>query len=191
MGKKFLVSGAMFKMVQLIKLFSNFSITKESEIPPGFSPYSFKRAMNDNLKAEDLESLKKGLVRFICSGAFTDQEILSLLVVASADTRFSVATPALQELSKISPSLDWSNAQLTAPLYTLFSGNGSKIPERKTTATNPRVRQKIFQYLLKCRGAGINTAKGIQVIFESLFGENTNQKCKVLALQFADILIAK
>lgn len=117
--------------------------------------------------------------------------MLPLLVVAIADTRFSVATPALQELNKICTTLDWSKPSLSAPLYTLFSGNGSKLPDRKSTATNTRVRQKLFQYLLKCRGGGINTAKGIQIIFESLFGENTNQKCKVLALQFADVLIMK
>uniref|UniRef100_A0A336L3V3 CSON003432 protein n=1 Tax=Culicoides sonorensis TaxID=179676 RepID=A0A336L3V3_CULSO len=166
-----------------------YGVTSESELPPGFSTYSFKRAISGNLKAEELEQLKKGIVTFICSGAFSDDEVLPLLVVATADTRFSIATAALQELSKISNTLDWSSAQLTAPLYTLMSGNGSKISEKKSTPANARVRQKVFQYLLKCRGKGLNTAKGIQVIFESLFGESTNQKCKVLALQFTDILI--
>lgn len=168
-----------------------YGVTPESEMPPGFSPYSFKRALADGMKAEDLEALKKGIVKFIISGAFSDEEVLPLLVVGTADTRFSVATPALQELSKVCSSLDWAKPSLSAPLYTLFTGNGSKLPDRKTIPTNARVRQKIFQYLLKCRGAGVNTAKGIQIIFESLFGENTNQKCKVLALQFADILIVK
>lgn len=88
-------------------------------------------------------------------------------------------------------SLDWTDPKLSSPLYTLFSGNGSKIPDRKTSPVSTRVRQKLFQHLLKCRGNGIITAKGIQVIFEALFGENTNQKCKVLALQFADKLITK
>lgn len=143
------------------------------------------------MKAEDLEQLKKGIVKFLCSGVFSDTETLPLLVVATADTRFSIATAAIQELSKVSNTLDWTSAQLTAPLYNLISGNGSKIPERKTIPTNTRVRQKVIQYLLKCRGNGLNTAKGIQVIFESLFGTNTNQKSKVLALQFTDVLILK
>lgn len=51
------------------------------------------------------------------------------------------------------------------------------------------MRQKLLQYLLKSRGKGINTARGIQIIFEALFGANNNQKCKVLALQFAKNLI--
>lgn len=85
------------------------------------SNYSFKRATQDNLKPQDLEQvlyhsicaydknkityyfqLKKGIVRFLCGGVFLEEDILSHLIVASADTRFSVATPAIAELSKIS-----------------------------------------------------------------------------------------
>lgn len=86
-------------------------------------------------------------------------------------------------------SLDWTDPNLSAPFYSLFSGNASKIEDRKTTPCSARVRQKLLQYLLKSRGKGIDTARGIKVIFEALFGENTNQKCKVLSLQFAENLI--
>uniref|UniRef100_A0A182W1W8 TOG domain-containing protein n=1 Tax=Anopheles minimus TaxID=112268 RepID=A0A182W1W8_9DIPT len=161
----------------------------DSDVPPGMSVYSFKRVTSKPPKAEELEQLKKGIVRFLCGGIFTDQEILAHLVVASADTRFSVATPAIGELNKICSSLDWMDPKLSAPLYTLYSGNGSKLPDRKTSGVSARVRQKLLQHLLKCRGKGIIIANGIQVIFESLFGDNTNQKCKVLALQFAYNLI--
>lgn len=88
-------------------------------------------------------------------------------------------------------SLDWFDAKMTAPLYVIFSGNGSKVPDRKTSPCSTRVKQKILQHLLKCRGSAINVAKGIQVIFEGLFGgESTNQKCKVAALQFASNLVS-
>ncbi|XP_065083000.1 proteasome-associated protein ECM29 homolog [Ochlerotatus camptorhynchus] len=166
-----------------------YGTTQDGEVPPGMSSYSFKRVTTEQLKAEELEQLKKGIVRFLCAGIFPETEMLAHLIVASADTRFSVATPAIVELNKICSSLDWTDPKLSAPLYTLFSGNGSKIPDRKTSPVSTRVRQKLFQHLLKCRGNGIITAKGIQVIFEALFGENTNQKCKVLALQFAEKLI--
>ncbi|XP_062561882.1 proteasome-associated protein ECM29 homolog [Armigeres subalbatus] len=166
-----------------------YGTTQDGEVPPGMSTYTFKRVTTEQLKAEELEQLKKGIVRFLCGGIFPETETLAHLIVASADTRFSVATPAIVELNKICSSLDWTDPKLSAPLYTLFSGNGSKIPDRKTSPVSTRVRQKLFQHLLKCRGNGIITAKGIQVIFEALFGDNTNQKCKVLALQFADKLI--
>ncbi|XP_058829138.1 proteasome-associated protein ECM29 homolog [Topomyia yanbarensis] len=166
-----------------------YGTTQDGEVPPGMSTYTFKRVTSEHLKAEELEQLKKGIVRLLCGGIFPEPETLTHLIVASADTRFSVATPAIVELNKISSSLDWTDPKLSAPIYTLFSGNGSKIPDRKTSPVSTRVRQKLFQHLLKCRGNGIITAKGIQVIFEALFGENTNQKCKILALQFADKLI--
>lgn len=133
--------------------------------------------------------IKKGIVRFICSGMFSDLDIFLLLVLASADTRFSVATPAIAELSKVVTVLDFTDPHVTMPLYSLFSGNGSNIAERKTTPCCARVRQKLLLYLIKCHGKGISVPKGIQVVFEGLFGTNTNQKCKVLSLQFAENLI--
>lgn len=45
--------------------------------------------------------LKKGIVKFLDCGVFDESEIVPHLIVASADTRFSVATPALNELNKI------------------------------------------------------------------------------------------
>lgn len=80
-----------------------YGVTAEGEVPPGMSTYSFKRVIANNWKAEELEAMKQGIVRFICSNVFSDEDIFILLVLASADTRFSVATPALAELNKITP----------------------------------------------------------------------------------------
>lgn len=128
-------------------------------------------------------------MRLICSGVFNDNEVFILLVLASSDTRFSVATPAIAELSKVCTIIEFTDPQITMPLYTLFSGNNSTVLERKTTPCCSRVRQKLLLYLIKCRGKGISVPKGIQVVFEGLFGNNTSQKCKVLSLQFAENLI--
>lgn len=166
-----------------------YGVTADGEAPAGMSPYSFKRVIANGWKAEELENFKKGICRFLCSGVFPDKDALVLLVLASADTRFSVATPAIAELGKMNSSLDWCDPDLTAPIYTLFLGNGAKIAERKTSPCSARVRQKLLQFLLKSRGKGINTVRGIQVIFEALFGQSTNQKCKVLALQFTENLV--
>jgi proteasome component ECM29 len=45
--------------------------------------------------------MKKGIVKFLDCGVFEDAQIVPHLIVASADTRFSVATPGLNELNKI------------------------------------------------------------------------------------------
>lgn len=166
-----------------------YGLTADGETPAGMSPYAFKRVIKNNWRADELEMFKKGICRFLCNGVFRENDSLALLVLASADTRFSVATPAIAELGKMNSSLDWCDPDLMAPLYTLFLGNESKISERKTLPCSARVRQKLLQFLLKSRGKGINTVRGIQVIFEALFGKNTNQKCKVLALQFTENLV--
>lgn len=175
--------------LSILPVVNNCSVTAGVEIPAGMSGYSFKRVIANAWKAEELENLKKGICRLLCSGIFCDLDILTLLILASADTRFSVATPAISELGKINKTVDWTHPDVTAPLYTLFLGNSSKIADRKTTPCSARVRQKLLQYLLKSRGKGINTIRGMQVIFEALFGKNTNQKCKVQALQFTNNLV--
>ncbi|KAH8285548.1 hypothetical protein KR054_010857, partial [Drosophila jambulina] len=166
-----------------------YGITQDQEVPPGLSPYSFKRIIANNWRAEELEKVKKGIVRFLCASVFSDVQIFVPLVVASADTRFSVATPAIAELSKLCTMLDFSSPAVTSPLYTLFAGNQSKLTDRQTRPCCARVRQKLLQYLIKCRGKSINVTKGLQVIFDGLFGTNTNQKCKVLALNFVELVL--
>ena len=133
--------------------------------------------------------MKSGVVRFVCAGIFADQDIFIHLITASADTRFDVASPAIAELSKVSTVLDFSDPYITGPLYTLFFGNTTH-PQKDhhTLPSCPRIRQKLLQYLLKSRGKGINAAKSLQVVFEGLFG-TTNQKCKILALQFSEVII--
>ncbi|XP_055694622.1 proteasome-associated protein ECM29 homolog [Lutzomyia longipalpis] len=166
-----------------------YGVTQESEMPAGMSAYTFRRISGNQWRTEELERYKTGLVKFLSSDLLKPEDVVVPLIVASADTRFSVATPAIAELSKICISIDWTDGSLSAPLYSLFSGNGVKITDKKSSPCNVRVRQKLLQYLLKCRGRGIDTIKGIQVIFEALFGEQTNQRCKVLALQFSENLI--
>lgn len=90
--------------------------TDTSDVPPGgMSPYSFKRVASNKWKAEELERMKISICRFLCGGIFPDQDILSLLVLASSDTRFSVATPAIAELNKVNASIDWTNPDIAAP----------------------------------------------------------------------------
>ncbi|EDW09599.1 proteasome-associated protein ECM29 homolog [Drosophila mojavensis] len=182
------ISASFLALLQDVLLLP-YGVTQDQDVPPGLSPYSFKRIIANNWRAEELEKIKKGIVRFLCGGVFADNDIFALLVVASADTRFSVATPAIAELSKLCTMLDFSNPAVTSPLYTLFIGNQHQLTERQTRPCCARVRQKLLQYLVKCRGKGIFVGKGLQVIFDGLFGNNTNQKCKVLALQFVELVL--
>lgn len=93
-----------------------YGVTSETtDIPAGMSSYSFKRVISNHWKAEELENMKVSICRFLCGGIFPDQDILCLLVLASSDTRFSVATPAIAELSKVCTSIDWIDPDISAP----------------------------------------------------------------------------
>lgn len=71
-------------------------------VPPGLSEYAFKRVIGENPPtAEQLEQTKLGIVKFLSGGFFPDSDILIHLIVAAADTRFSVANMADLELKKI------------------------------------------------------------------------------------------
>lgn len=71
-------------------------------VPPGLSDYAFKRVIGENPPtAEQLEQIKLGIVKFLAGGFFPDADILIHLIVAAADTRFSIANMADLELKKI------------------------------------------------------------------------------------------
>lgn len=66
------------------------------------SEAGWKRALGEvQLKPEQLEETKLGIVKFISSGVLGEQTIVPHLVVAAADTRFSVANAADSALKRI------------------------------------------------------------------------------------------
>lgn len=153
------------------------------------SRQGFKRINSLEWTAAKLESVKTGIVNLLCGNVLDENRNYFLLVVASADTRFSVAAPALSESNKISSTIDFSNPEVFTPFYDLFLGKNSNDPDKKISSCNARVGQKLLTNFLKIHGKGINTTRGIQVIFEGVFGENTNKKCKILSLQFCENVI--
>ncbi|KAG7212048.1 hypothetical protein KM043_012404 [Ampulex compressa] len=165
-------------------------------VPPGLSDYAFKRVIGDNSPtAEELEVVKMGIVTFLFGGCFPDSDILIHLIVAVADTRFSVAFLADVILKKKVSTLDWSSAQLVAPLYTLFLGTDALAtqtevkPEMKRLPASTRIRLKLLHYLCRVTNGGFIIPPCIQVVFDSLYGKNTSAKLKSLALQFTSIIV--
>lgn len=136
-----------------------------------------------------METAKVGIVNFLCGNILDDNERYFLLVIASADTRFSIASPALSESGKIASTIDYLDPDVFIPFYDVFLGKNSNDPDKKIQPCNARIGHKILSNLVKVRGKGINTTKGIQVVFEGVFGVNTNRKCKILSLQFCENVI--
>ncbi|KAK5644780.1 hypothetical protein RI129_006080 [Pyrocoelia pectoralis] len=161
-------------------------------VPPGMSEYSFKRVTNEfPLHPEELEQIKLGIVKFLGSGIFSDDEILIHLIVAASDTRFSVANLADLELKKVVGSVNWSSPVVPMPLYLLYLGSQSQNikPNMKKLPVSTRIRLKLLTHMCRITGAGFALPASIQVIFDSLYGANTNSKLKTIALNFAMNLV--
>ncbi|KAK4005791.1 hypothetical protein OUZ56_010915 [Daphnia magna] len=163
--------------------------TTPSNPPPGMSEYGWKRSLGEvQLKAEQLEETKLGIVKFVSSGIFGEQNIVPHLVVAAADTRFSVANAADSALKRIGGTVDWNDVAVITVLYQLFLGTRNSKenikPEFRRVPACTRLRLKLFTYLIRSREASTQFPACIQLTFEGLFGENSNAKLKVMALQF-------
>ncbi|CAG5035645.1 unnamed protein product [Parnassius apollo] len=158
------------------------------QVPPGMSMKTYKRIVDKNqLNPNQLEEMKLSIVNFISKDIFNMNDILLTLIVAAADSRFSVANHANSPLIRVNSSVDWSQASVVAPLYSLYLGTwgGLKVPpdDRKVPACT-RLRLKLIQYLNKATGAAIMFPHCVQVVFSSLFDPNTNSRLRNMALMF-------
>ncbi|KAM6036464.1 proteasome adapter and scaffold protein ECM29 isoform 4-T4 [Theristicus caerulescens] len=161
--------------------------------PPGMSFYAAKRVIGDSpWTPELLEQCKLGIVKFIEAEQVPELEAVIHLVVASSDTRHSVATAADLELKSKQSLIDWNNPAIINKMYKVYLGDiplktkeGSVLkPEVKRESVSTRVKLKIVPHLLRSRQAAETFPANIQVVYDGLFGANTNAKLRSLSLQF-------
>ncbi|CAL1546641.1 unnamed protein product [Lymnaea stagnalis] len=159
--------------------------------PPGLSQSAFRRLTAENpLVPEELEKVKLSIITFLGSGVLEEAETACHFVVASSDTRHSVATSADMELKKITGSIDWNSKEILSKLFSLFQGTvvvkGQQTvkPDDRRSAVSPRIRLKIFPLLLRAREATNMFPPCLQVVFDCLFGANPNAKLRVMAVEF-------
>ncbi|XP_037554197.1 proteasome adapter and scaffold protein ECM29 [Nematolebias whitei] len=160
--------------------------------PPGMSVYAVKRVIGEaQWNAEQLEQCKLGIVRFIEAKQVPELETVVHLVVASSDTRHSVATAADLELKSKQSTIDWNNPLIINKMFRVYLGDvplkskgGSIKQELKHEPVSTRVKLKILPHLLRSRLAAECFPANIQVVYDGLFGANTNNKLLSLTLQF-------
>nr|XP_060618484.1 proteasome adapter and scaffold protein ECM29 isoform X1 [Anolis sagrei ordinatus] len=161
--------------------------------PPGMSFYAAKRVIGDSpWTPEQLEQCKLGIVKFIEAEQVPELEAVIHLVIASSDTRHSVATAADLELKSKQSLIDWNNPLIINKLYKVYLGDiplktkeGAVLkPELKRDPVSTRVKLKIVPHLLRSRQAAETFPANIQVVYDGLFGANTNAKLRTLCLQF-------
>ncbi|XP_071757959.1 proteasome adapter and scaffold protein ECM29 [Centroberyx gerrardi] len=160
--------------------------------PPGMSVYAAKRVIGEaQWSAEQLEQCKLGIVKFIEAEQVPEVETVVHLVVASSDTRHSVATAADLELKSKQSIIDWNNPLIINKMYKVYLGDiplktkGATVKqELKHEPVSTRVKLKILPHLLRSRLAAECFPANIQVVYDGLFGANTNNKLLSLTLQF-------
>ncbi|XP_034543140.1 proteasome adapter and scaffold protein ECM29 isoform X2 [Notolabrus celidotus] len=160
--------------------------------PPGMSVYAAKRVIGEaQWSAEQLEQCKLGIVKFIEARQVPEVETVVHLVVASSDTRHSVATAADLELKSKQSIIDWNNPLIINKMYKVYLGDvplktkgGNMKQEMKHEPVSTRVKLKILPHLLRSRLAAECFPANIQVVYDGLFGASTNNKLLSLTLQF-------
>nr|XP_057941532.1 proteasome adapter and scaffold protein ECM29 isoform X2 [Doryrhamphus excisus] len=162
------------------------------QAPPGMNIYAAKRVIGEaQWTSEQLEQCKLGIVKFIEAKQVPEVETVVHLVVASSDTRHSVATAADLELKSKQSIIDWNNPLIINKMYKVYLGDvplktkgGTVKHELKHEPVSTRVKLKILPHLLRSRLAAECFPANIQVVYDGLFGANTNNKLLSLTLQF-------
>lgn len=87
--------------------------------------------------------------------------------------------------------VDWGSPTTPMPLFLLFLGTQTQNvkPNLKKLAASTRIRLKLLTYLCRITGNGFVIPPSIQIIFEALFGTNTNSRLRTLALNFTGNLV--
>uniref|UniRef100_A0AAR2L3Y5 Ecm29 proteasome adaptor and scaffold n=1 Tax=Pygocentrus nattereri TaxID=42514 RepID=A0AAR2L3Y5_PYGNA len=160
--------------------------------PPGMSLYAVKRVIGEaQWSPEQLEQCKLGIVKFIEAQQVPEVETVVHLVIASSDTRHSVATAADLELKSKQSIIDWNNPLIINKMFRVYLGDiplktkGAAVKrELKHEPVSTRVKLKILPHLLRSRLAAECFPANIQVVYDGLFGANSNNKLLSLTLQF-------
>ncbi|KAK9746868.1 Proteasome stabiliser [Popillia japonica] len=95
------------------------------------------------------------------------------------------------ELKRVVGSVDWGSPTTPMPLFLMFLGTQTQNvkPNLKKSPANTRIRLKLLTYLCRVTGNGFVIPPSIQVVFDSLYGTNTNSRLKTLALNFTGNLV--
>lgn len=154
--------------------------------PPGLSVAALGRLVGPALPhppPEELERRKLAALRLLAH-LYPDASTVVHLLVASADTRHSVASAAEMKLKSL--TTDWSDEGLVKALYGLYLGSSSSaVPppsgqqqaplDQQRSAADTRLRLKLLPCLVRSNKAASLLPLALMVTFDTL-GSSTNAK---------------
>nr|XP_006821554.1 PREDICTED: proteasome-associated protein ECM29 homolog [Saccoglossus kowalevskii] len=159
---------------------------------PGLSQNNVKQLLGDTIpNPEHIEKNKVGVIGFLGADILPPQDVVCHLIVGSSDSRYSVATAADLQLKSMQSGIDWNDIVIIKKMYSIFQGSvvvkGQNLqikPEDRRMPASTRIRMKLFPFLMKSRAVADEFPSCIQIIFDCLFGTNTNAKLRINAVQF-------
>ncbi|XP_065070071.1 proteasome adapter and scaffold protein ECM29-like isoform X2 [Rhopilema esculentum] len=165
-----------------------------ASIPAGLSKVAFQRFKFDPpLTSNEIEQAKLGILKITSSEVLPAVDVIVHFVVATGDSKHSVSDKGEHCIKRLSSAVDWEKSEIVDKLLKTFQGTvvapgNAKQALTADQARSPasmRLKMKIFPYIIRSRSAANrNPAAAIKIIFESLFGEETNARLKKYAVEF-------
>lgn len=157
---------------------------------PGLSPLAVEEVTNKGKiqwTTAKLRDAKLGIMQFILTPIFTDSERLPLLVAGVCDPNQQVTSACEDGMRRWTGNVDYEDATTIQSLYKLYLGSKPTAKMNGKDGRSPApnsVKLRVLQYLSKSIAATNKVTSMIQVIFDGIYGEETNIKLQRSAMSF-------
>ncbi|RUS30672.1 proteasome stabiliser-domain-containing protein [Jimgerdemannia flammicorona] len=158
--------------------------------PPGLSPRAVENVTNKGKVqwlSSQLTRVKTGILRLLCTSAFTDDERLRILIVGACEMNDAVLTASEDGLKRWAGKADLEKLQVIQGLYALYQGTvstkGVDPLDIRLPASN-LIKIRILNYLTRSKLATNLVAPMLQIVFDGLYGENTTPKLRQQTMAF-------
>lgn len=159
-------------------------------VSPGLSLKAQKRISSKmTFTSDTLNDTKEAVVEFLieASDVFDSNDILPHFIVASCDNYHAVASKGDDGLRRYLPRLDLEQKPVIVKLMSMFQGtlqNKTLAAEERRKPVNFTTRLKIVEYFSRSKLAANFYPHTVQILFEALFGPDSNLRMKQTAMQF-------
>ncbi|KAI8147438.1 proteasome stabiliser-domain-containing protein [Fennellomyces sp. T-0311] len=163
------------------------SAEQGSPVYPGLSQTAVNNITNKGKVSwshQRLTSAKLGVLKFVLSHIFTDDERLNILIAGACDANHEVVSTSEDGLRRWTGNVDLEKPQSIRALYTMYLGTKSNNADDKRAPANTAVKVRILNYLSKSIAAANMAAYMVQVVFDGIYGETSNLKLRRSTMSF-------
>ena len=156
-------------------------VAPEDFVPRGLSPAELEFVRNGGkaswtTSSTELKTIKLAILKFLVPiSTFPDTvhpiSRFRIFLVGTTDANHDIISVAEEGIKKL-PRIDWEADEVVDELYKMYQGYEGRSPAQVV------LKQKIVSYLLKSASATNKFPQFLQVIFDALYGEETNNKLR-------------